>query len=349
MNRRLLILYTGGTIGMKPTSRGLAPAPDLADFIPRMPELQQAFAGAAPTLEVITCEPLRDSADMRPSDWLRLAGDIRERYDGHDGFVVLHGTDTLAYTSSALSFLVGRPGKPLIVTGAQLPLGHPRSDARNNLVAAITVAARLPAHRAETCVVFGSRILRGNRSTKVSSRAMDAFDSPRFPALGSIGIDIRFGETLSAGVEDTQCEPLLPKRGDVPADDAVALLRLFPGCGPMLSHCLNATENLRGVVVETYGAGNGPGHDRTLLEAIRTAVNRDIVVVAVSQPLDGAVDMHAYAAGSALADAGVVSGGDMTAEAAFTKLYSLLATGQTPAQVARGMQLPLAGEMSASG
>ncbi|MEX1198912.1 MAG: asparaginase [Pseudohongiellaceae bacterium] len=354
MAGRLLILYTGGTIGMKQTDRGLAPASDLTTDILQMPELGPAFHGDPPVIETLSYDPLLDSSDMTPGHWCRMADDIARHYDDHDGFVVLHGTDTLAYTSSALGFFLHRSGKPVVVTGAQLPFGSPRSDARNNLISSLQVAASLPGSMAQVCVVFGSRILQGNRSTKVSAQAYDAFDSPRFPHIGSIGIDIEYNSSPAfesvrpaparEGLREDLGKSILENNAP-PPDDAVALVRLFPGFSAATLRAICSGENLRGIVLEAYGAGNGPSRDRSFLDAVRSAVDQGIVVVVVSQPLDGVVRMSSYAAGNALADAGAISGRDLTTEAALTKLYYLIAQGCDAREIRERMVVALAGEI----
>jgi L-asparaginase len=341
MPKRILVIYTGGTIGMRLTPQGLAPAEDLAAEIMRMPELGRAFQEKPPEIDTLSYSPLLDSSDMTPKRWITIAKDIQKDYERYDGFVVLHGTDTLAYTSSALSFFIERTEKPVVVTGAQLPFGTPRSDARNNLISAIEIAANMPTSMAQVCVVFGSRILRGNRTTKVSARAYDAFDSPRYPHLGSIGIEIEYQRRRRFPAVFGNFQ----QHGQTPPNDSVALVRLFPGFSAATLHAISAGENMRGIVLEAYGAGNGPSQDQDFLEAINGTVKKGIVVVVVSQPLDGTVQMSSYAAGSALARAGAISGCDLTTEAALTKLYYLIALGYSADKIIAQMKSPIAGEM----
>lgn len=343
MPRRLLLIYTGGTIGMKQQAEGLVPANDLAADILDMPELGQAFHARPPIIDIITYDELIDSSDMTPAQWIRIARDVEQHYDDYDGFVILHGTDTLAYTSSALSFFLRRSGKPVVLTGAQLPFGFPRSDARNNLISALEVAANMPPELARVCVVFGSRILQGNRATKVSAQAYDAFDSPRFLRLGSIGIDIEYNSQLPAINQAFRGEV---RNGHAPPNDSVALIKLFPGFSPVLLEAICAGENLRGIVLEAFGSGNGPSQDKHFLATVSAAVEKGIAVVVVSQPLDGVVQMRSYAAGSALARAGATSGRDLTTEAALTKLYYLVARNEDMQSIQQAMQESLAGEVT---
>jgi L-asparaginase len=341
MNRKLLIIYTGGTIGMKQTPAGLAPASDLIAEMHALAELGPAFQKNPPDLASLVYDPLIDSSDMTPALWMKFALEIEQRFDEYDGFVVLHGTDTLAYTSSALSFFIRRAGKPVVLTGAQLPFGFPRSDARANLISAIEVAATMPAAMAQVCVVFGSKILRGNRATKISARAYDAFDSPRFPPLGHIGIDIQY-----LGLPEQTTSVAVGQEFKTPAEGAVALLRVFPGISAEVFNALCAAPHLQAVVLEAYGSGNAPIRDSRFVTAVKAAVARGIVVLVVSQPLDGVVTFERYAAGSGLAGAGAISGRDMTPEAAVTKLYYLIACGLSSAQLKDALSQSLAGEMT---
>ncbi len=341
MNRRILLLYTGGTIGMTQQADGLAPTPGLEERIRELPELATAFREQAPEIDIISYDPLLDSSDMTPSLWLRIASDIEAQYAAYDGFVVLHGTDTMAHTASALSFFIRSRGKPVVLTGAQLPFSQPRSDARNNLVSALEVAARMPGELARVCVVFGSRILQGNRATKVSAQAYDAFDSPRFPRMGRIGIDVDYDPHLPP------IDNAAPLQGnaEVPAEGSVALLKLFPGFSPGLIRSVCQSGSLRALVLEAYGAGNGPGRDTAFLQAVREAVEAGITVLIVPQPLDGIARMRDYAAGSALIEAGAISGRDMTTEAALAKLYYLIAHDRESASMRDLLHQPFAGEI----
>lgn len=345
MPRHVLIIYTGGTIGMKPADAPdgpLAPAPGfLPKMMAEMPELQPTLSAQVPTYELITYDPLLDSSDMTPDAWVKIGADIEKRYHDYDGFVVLHGTDTLAYTSSALSFFVENTRKPIVVTGSQLPFGVPRSDARNNIVTALQVAATMPEALAQVCVVFGSRILRGNRVTKTSASAYDAFDSPRFPCLGTVGIDVEYN--LHLGLE--QSASAIRVQESAPPRGSVAVIRLFPGFSPQIIESLCILPDIKGIVLEAFGSGNGPSSNQLFLDAIAAARQRGVVVVVVAQPMDGLVNFGNYAAGSALGKVGAISGRDLTTEAALTKIYYLIALGLGPQEIERRIQQPIAGEM----
>ncbi len=314
---------------------GYEPAPGhLSRLLAGMPELASP---ELPETELVEFDPLLDSADMAPSDWLRVARLVESRYEEFDGFVVLHGTDTLAYTAAALSFLLEGLGKPVVVTGSQLPLGEVRSDARDNLVGALLVASAGAVREVSVC--FGGLLLRGNRVTKVSSTGFAAFDSPNLPPLARLGVTIEPGPA----------EPRPPQAGPLRVADlapvSVAALRLFPGIAPeLVANVLRPP--LAGLVLETYGAGNAPGRDPRLLAAIAASVERGVVVVNTTQCLRGGVDMDGYATGSALRRAGVVSGADMTPEAALAKLIWLLGQGLEPERVRELAARDLRGELT---
>lgn len=334
--KRVLLAHTGGTIGMRRGPRGYEPAPGhLGRLLAAMPELASR---ELPEAELVEFDPLLDSADMAPGDWLRVARLVESRYDEFDGFVVLHGTDTLAYTASALSFLLEGLAKPVVVTGSQVPLGEVRTDARENLVGALLVAAA--GDLREVTVCFGGLVMRGNRVTKVSSTGFAAFESPNLPPLARLGVTIDLGPAA----------PLPPQPGPLRVADlapvSVAALRLFPGItAELVANVLRPP--LAGLVLETYGSGNAPSRDPALLEAIAAAVERGVVVVNTTQCLRGGVDMSGYATGSALSRAGVVSGADMTPEAALAKLIWLLGQGLEPDRVRDLVARDLRGELTA--
>ncbi len=347
MSQRVFVIYTGGTIGMQPSGgpgTPLQPVPNyLSNAIRGLSELDPARTPNAPEVEVLEYDELIDSSDMRPEIWVQIARDIETRYAEFDGFVVVHGTDTMAYTSSALSFLVEATTKPIVVTGAQLPFGVPRSDARNNLVTAIHVAASMPPAMAQVCVVFGSKVLRGNRVTKVSASAFDAFDSPRFPPLANVGITVEWDRRL--GLEHTLDAVRFFDK--IPPNDAVAVLRIFPGFQGGIIRALLQNEHLRAIVLEGYGSGNGPSADADFLGSISEARASGVVVAVVAQPAHARVRLENYAAGHGLVQAGAVGLAEMTTEAALTKLYFLLATFDDPDEIERRIVSPIAGEMDA--
>jgi L-asparaginase len=336
MRKRVYIAYTGGTIGMRPTRDGYRPEPgSLQRQMGEMPELRHA---SMPEFRIREYDPLLDSSNMTPAEWVKIARDIAAVYGDYDGFVVLHGTDTMAYTTSALPFLLSGLAKPVIVTGSQIPLCEVRNDARENLITSLLIAAKHDVP--EVCLYFGGKLLRGCRATKVSADGFAAFDSPNVPPLGTVGVDIEINRDLvrRPGRARLKVEELA--RAPV-----VSALRLFPGISPELVRNV-LRPPLQGLVLETYGVGNGPDQDAAFIGALREATARGVVIVDCTQCLEGAVDLTEYAAGSALARAGVISGFDMTAEAALTKLYYLFSRGFGPDKVKREMQRDLRGEMT---
>jgi L-asparaginase len=339
MRKRVYIAYTGGTIGMRKTADGYAPEPGyLAQQIAGIPELKSP---SMPAYEVHEYSNLLDSANMTPEDWLKIARDIERHYEAFDGFVVLHGTDTMAYTASALPFMLEGLRKPVVLTGAQIPLCEVRNDARENLITAMIIAGDDPIPEVLLC--FGSKLLRGCRSVKVDASGFDAFDSPNESPLGRVGVKISIDRDRVLPPPEAGC-PLRVRSLD---ESEVAVLRLFPGISPaIVDNTLQPP--LKGAVLETYGLGNGPSHSPELIGAIRRAVDRGVVVVNCTQCLKGSVDMGGYATGSALLKAGVISGWDMTLEAALAKMFFLLSRGLPVAEVKHGMQLNLHGELSRS-
>jgi len=270
---------------------------------------------------------------------VEIARDLAANYDKYDGFVVVHGTDTMAYTASALPFMLHGLGKPVVITGSQIPLCEIRNDARENLITSLMIAAdyAIP----EVCLYFGGKLLRGCRSVKVSASGFAAFDSPNFPPLGTVGIDIDVNWELvrkSKRAQQLKVQEL--------AAPVVSALRLFPGISPELVRNV-LRPPLQGLVLEAYGVGNGPDQDTAFIDALTEATKRGVVIVDCTQCLEGRVDLAEYAAGSALARAGVISGSDMSAEAALAKLYYLFSRGDGPEKVKREMQRDLCGELTA--
>lgn len=336
MKKRVCILYTGGTIGMKPTARGYAPE---AGYLGRVMSSMPDFSSPEmPEYVIREYSPLLDSSNMGPKHWLAIARDIADTYHDFDGFVVIHGTDTMAYTASALPFMLEGLAKPVVITGSQIPLCRVRSDGRENLVTALMVVAGTPIP--EVCLCFGNRLLRGCRSTKVDAAGFQAFDSPNYPDLGHIGVTIRPHPELilpARPVNGLTVHPL--------SDARVGALRLFPGISAdLVANVLRSP--LQGLVLETYGMGNGPSNDEGLMGVLSEACDRGVVIVNCTQCLRGTVDQGGYEAGSALARAGVVSGADMTAEAALTKMIYLFSLGLAPEDIRTRMPMNLRGELT---
>lgn len=332
---RIGVVYVGGTIGMEPGPAGLVPSRDLpgrlSAALSGIDDLP-AFAIEAPVAPI-------DSAEATPQDWVAIARLLAARWHDHDGWVVLHGTDTMAFTASALSFLLGAIDRPVVVTGAQIPLGAAGSDALGNVVAALRFAASGPREVGGPCEVglaFAGTLYRGNRATKVSSRRLAAFDSPDCaPLSGGAGTPTPLparaagSEIIDYGV----------------AAGRVATLRVVPGLSAGMVEAVLAT-NPRALILECYASGTVPALGGALARLLRAATDRGCTVVATSQALHGGVRLETYAAGSALLDAGVVGAGDMTFEATFTKLHHLIALGLPPPAIRERIGANLAGEIT---
>jgi L-asparaginase len=334
MSESVLVLHTGGTIGMVESPDGNVPA--AAALAPYLEEIVAGSRGELPHIAFMELDPLIDSSNATPDTWCTIAKILHEHRDDYAGFVVLHGTDTMAYTSSALSFLLPQFGKPVVVTGSQIPIARARSDGRQNLIGALQAAARSDVP--EVSLLFGEVLLRGNRATKIDASGLDAFDSPRCAPLARIGVDIVVNNPL------VRCPSGEPGLVAGPLGN-VAAVRLFPGFASSVFANL-CRPPLKGLVIEAYGAGNGPSEDRGFLAAIEEAISHDIVVVVVTQCVRGSVLPGAYATGSAMMRAGAVPGFDMTTEAALTKLAVLIGQGLDPSTVAAMMQQDIAGELT---
>ena len=335
-NKRICIIHTGGTIGMVRSNNGYLPKLGyLETVIGSIPDLK---AEEMPSYTFYEMNPLLDSSDMAVGDWNKIGEEIFARYDSFDGFVVLHGTDTMAYTAAALSFMLENLNKPVILTGSQIPLCEVRSDGVDNIVTSLIIAATGKVN--EVCLYFGGRLLRGNRATKMSADGLLAFDSPNCPRLAEAGISIRylpFPEPPKPNGEKLN----LCKFVDVP----IGVLKVFPGISFPIFDTL-MTEKLRGIVLETFGAGNIPGEGNSLLPIIRKAFNAGSVVAVCSQCPQGTVSLGTYATSSPLKEAGAVSGYDMTTEASVAKLYYLFSQNLSKEEIKRLMEENLRGELT---
>jgi L-asparaginase len=316
---------------------GYVPAPGyLAEQLSMMPELANEYM---PDYTIHEYSPLLDSANMSLSDWLAIASDIAANYHDFDGFVVLHGTDTMAYTASALPFMLHGLRKPVLVTGSQIPLCELRNDARQNIITSLLIAARYSIP--EVCLYFGDRLLRGARSVKVDADGLAAFASPNYPSLGEIGTQVEVNWSLvraaPAEIFRFALEPIRPV--------SVAALRLFPGISAEIVRNI-LRPPLRGLVLEAYGVGNAPSLDENFLAALKEATQRGVVVVVCTQCLQGHVHLGDYATGAALAEAGAISGFDMTREAALAKMIYLLSQDLPLSETRRLLQIDLVGELT---
>ena len=330
------LIHVGGTIGMSLSDEGWVPDYGVLErFVAQLPVLKHPDV---PHFEVLMPGPLVDSSNMGPRDWVRIAQTVVKHDAEYDGFVILHGTDTMAYTASALSFLLDGLQKPVILTGAQLSLEHVLSDGRDHILAALVLAGALDIP--EVCIYFNHRLLRGNRSQKTSNDEFAAFESGNLAPLARVGARIKVERHL---VRAHKQGPV--RLNALVREPQVIAVRLFPG---MTAHMLQTVlaEPTEGVVLETYGSGNFPSHDQALLYCLEEAVQRGVVVVNVSQCHRGRVKQGHYGTSTALERIGIISGADMTPEAALTKLYVLLARGLEPSEVAACMLRDLVGEIS---
>ncbi len=336
MHKRILILYTGGTIGMVRSPMGYVPVGGLQRLIDL--KIPPRISVDMPQYDLYEYPDPIDSSNIRPTDWQRMASDIASRYDDYDGFVVLHGTDTMAYTASALSFLLQGLTKPVIVTGSQIPLSELRNDAQSNLVTAIELASSFEIP--EVCLYFNDHLLRGNRSSKLKATGFEAFASPNYPELAEVGIYIELNSTAIL--------PMPPAtRFQLPdyATNQVRVLSLYPGLEAAVVELLTQPP-CRALILRTYGVGNGPSMDKTLLKALESAHQRGVVLVNLTQCTTGSVKSDSYAAGSELAQTGLTSAADITVEAAFTKLHHLCAQDLSAEEIRHTMTIALAGELT---
>lgn len=338
---KVLLIYTGGTIGMVQNPQTGAHEPlNFEHLVCHVPEL----ADLKVSVSTIQFEKPLDSSNMNPSHWRQIAQIIIDHYDTYEGFVVLHGTDTMSYTASALSYMLENLTKPVILTGSQLPIGVLRTDGKENLISAIEMAAARD--RAgfpmvpEVCVYFQTYLFRGNRSKKISAEEFKAFRSPNYPQLADIGVHISYAHHhIHQPRRDKGLLPHLNFCSDV------TFLKLFPGITKQTVHAILSIPSLRGVVLETFGAGNAMTEE-WFLDELRNAVKRGIVIVNVSQCAAGSVEMSIYDTGNQLIQAGVIGSGDMTSEATITKLMYLLGLGLSQRQVEEQMLIPIAGEIT---
>lgn len=309
-------------------------------LLDNVPELRQLGS----SISTIQFEPPIDSSEIEPSQWERLVYLISENYDLFDGFVVLHGTDTMAYTASAVSFMLENLSKPVIFTGSQLPVGVLRTDGKENLITAIEIAsAKHPDGSPvvpEVCIFFENSLMRGNRTRKISAENFNAFASPNYPLLAQAGVHISYDESEIRHPNET-----LPLKAHYAMDNNIAVLKLYPGISRQAVHQILGIPGLKGVVMETFGAGNAPKSEWFLAE-LREAIQRGIVIVNVTQCNSGSVQMGLYSTGNTLQGCGVLSGYDSTTEAAIAKLMFLFGHGLSPEAVAEAMNRSFVGEIT---
>lgn len=332
--KKIYVAYTGGTIGMKKSAQGYVPvAGHLSRCVENMPEF---FRDEMPEFTINEYNPLMDSSNMTPSDWVTIARDIEQNYADYDGFVILHGTDTMAYTASALSFMLQNLSKPVIVTGSQIPLAALRSDGQTNLLNSLYVAANYPIP--EVGLFFNNTLYRGNRSTKADANGFNAFASPNYPSLLEAGIQIQLnaGELSEPLTHELKVVEMTPQ--------PIGVVMLYPGISAKIIQN-QLQQPVKAMILQSYGVGNAP-QDQTLLKSLKAGIDQGITILNCTQCFRGRVNMDGYATGNALAELGIVSGADMTIEAALTKLHYVLSQDLNQSKMQKLLQKNLRGELT---
>ncbi|MEG1616246.1 MAG: asparaginase [Bacteroidales bacterium] len=336
----VLLIYTGGTIGMiENPDTGTLESFNFHHLLDNVPELKRLGS----TISTIQFDPPIDSSDMDPEKWIDLVKIIADNYNYFDGFVILHGTDTMAYTASAMSFMLENLDKPVILTGSQLPIGVLRTDGKENLITAIEIASAKENGKPvvpEVCILFENFLMRGNRTRKINAENFNAFRSQNYPPLARVGIHIKYDTNLVLHNDTNR-----PLRPHYMMDPNVVVLKVFPGITPQTVNAILNIPDLKGVVLETFGSGNAMTK-QWFLNALKHAVERGIVIVNVTQCMGGAVQMDLYETGNKLSSVGVISGNDMTTEAALAKLMFLFGHKLSVEEVKGNMNAVLVGEMT---
>lgn len=341
VNAHVLLIYTGGTIGMIENLETGALEPfNFSHLRSNVPEMKRLNFH----VDTYIFDPLIDSSEISPIKWREMLQVVQTNYNDYDGFVILHGTDTMSYTASALSFMFENLTKPIIFTGSQLPIGKLRTDGKENLITALEIAADKDLNGnpivPEVCIYFQNLLFRANRTTKINAENFNAFTSANFTALAEAGVTIRYNQSKILKPDYTK-EVLFYES----LDDSIAVLKIFPGIPPKVVSAILHAENIKAVVLETYGSGNALS-DEWFLSELKDAVDRNLVIVNVTQCLYGLVAMQRYETGQSLLKAGVISGYDMTTEAAIAKLMYLFGLKKTPSEVRELMHITLRGEMN---
>ena len=341
MESSVLIIYTGGTIGMKPNEKTGSLAPfDFKHILSEFPELSKIKT----KITTITFDPILDSSDISPKNWAEMACIIKHEYEKYDGFVILHGTDTMAYSASALSYMLKGLTKPVVFTGSQIPIGVLRTDGKENLITSVEIAAAKnkdgKAIVPEVCIYFQNNLLRGNRTRKYSAEYLAAFRSENYPPLAEVGIDIHYNYpyihkadySVEFNIDVNYCQDII-------------LISIYPGITQKALSAMLNVENLKGVVIRTYGSGNAPTK-QWFYDEIESCIARGVKIINVSQCNSGTVQMEVYDAGKALSELGVISGYDSTSEAAITKLITLLGRDLTNEELNNELINSISGEIT---
>jgi L-asparaginase len=338
--KKLLLLYTGGTIGMVQDQKGILVPFDFNNITENVPELSRLDYQVV----VISFDPILDSSNMNMDTWIEMASIIEKNYDDYDGFVILHGSDTMAYTASALSFMLENLAKPVILTGSQLPIGEIRTDAKENLITALEIAAAKDENGHaivnEVCIYFDYKLFRGNRSKKTDANKFEAFSSPNFPILAEAGVHINFNSEIL--MPRSEASFVVHKKLKTP----ISLLKIFPGISPAYVDAVISAQGVKAIILEGFGAGN-TSTDDWFVASLQQAVASGILILEITQCMGGNVEIGRYETSKHLAKMGVVGGLDLTFEAAITKLMFLFGQELSLNEIANQLTQNLRGEITA--
>ena len=334
----ILLIYTGGTIGMmKDFNSGALKAFNFNKLLQKIPEIKQLDC----TIETVSFKKLIDSSNMNPDNWVQIATIIEDNYNQFNGFVVLHGSDTMSYSASALSFMLENLSKPVVFTGSQLPIGDLRTDAKENLITAIQIASLQLKGKPtiqEVCLYFEYKLYRGNRTTKINAEHFNAFSSPNYPDLAESGVHLNINS--SALFAKANKKLFVHKQ----LDDNVVIIKMFPGINESVMAAIIAIPNLKGIVLETYGSGNAPTQD-WFIQLLQKAIENGLHIINVTQCSGGSVSMGHYETSTKLKEIGIISGKDITTEAAITKLMFMLGQNVAPNNFKNLFETSLRGEI----